>query len=371
MPAILPRDDPKQALRVRRFLLAFLSYLLWSGLVALCALYGYLRIPLSTAFVVIALPMLLANAGIYAVLRSGFNKRFADPSLTMFQIGVATLVTMVTVYFVDEVRGMLLMMYLVTFVFGIFRLRVGQFLALTGLALASYSVAMGLLFLRHPASVNPRMETLQILALGTVLVWFSAVASYIRDLRLRVVKANAELTGALAVIEELAVTDPLTGVCNRRRLMEVLRLEKGRADRGGPVFSACILDLDRFKAVNDALGHLAGDEVLKAVADRLAKSARNVDCVARWGGEEFVILLPQTGLPQALSFAGRVLEEVAGLTFPGLPGDFGVTVSAGVSSYIPGESLDELLTRADNAVYRAKRLGRNRIEAEPPPAPRA
>ncbi|MFH2098113.1 MAG: GGDEF domain-containing protein [Pseudomonadota bacterium] len=369
MFTIIPKDDPKQALRLRRFFLAFLSYLVWTGLVGLCALYGYFRLTLWMTMLIIGLPMLAANVGIYTALRSGYNKRFSDPSLTMFQIGVATLVTMITVYFVDQVRGMLLMVYLVTFVFGIFRLRVGQFLVLTGFALVSYSVAMGLLHLQHPQSVNLRMETLQILSLATVLVWFSVVASYIRDLRLRVVKANAELTGALATIEKLAVQDPLTGVYNRRRLMDVLRQEKGRVDRGGPAFSVCILDLDHFKEVNDRLGHLAGDEVLKAVAEKLVKSARNVDCVARWGGEEFVALLPQTELAQAMVFASRIREEAAELRFPGLPGDFGVTVSVGVATYAPGEPLDDLITRADNAMYRAKHLGRNRIESEPPPAP--
>jgi diguanylate cyclase (GGDEF)-like protein len=158
-------------------------------------------------------------------------------------------------------------------------------------------------------------------------------------------------------LEELATTDSLTGVFNRRKFNEIVTAEIERARRYGTPLSFLILDIDFFKRVNDTLGHEAGDQVLVALAGLLRAALRAVDSLARWGGEEFVVLLPEIESAGAARLAGRLRDAVHEA---GLAG--GVTVSFGVAQWRPDETADELFARADKALYRAKDLGRDRIE---------
>jgi two-component system cell cycle response regulator len=176
-----------------------------------------------------------------------------------------------------------------------------------------------------------------------------------------------ELTMAdKARLEQLALTDPLTQTLNRRALVERLTAELERARRYALELSVLVVDLDHFKAVNDGFGHLVGDDVLCAVARTLQREARAVDIVARYGGEEFVVVLPETGQEGAVAVAERIRQRVAeqpaeiceqyhGLT---------VTVSIGVATAMPSHTSvlpDDLVAAADEALYRAKAHGRNRV----------
>ena len=167
-----------------------------------------------------------------------------------------------------------------------------------------------------------------------------------------------------ARLHELATTDPLTQLLNRRALLERLHHEMDRARRYGTVVTLLLLDIDHFKKVNDTYGHLVGDDILREVAALLQHAARAVDVVARYGGEEFVVVLPETGSEGAVAFADRVRERVAQHAFGGeRHPDLRITVSIGVAPF-PGpriESAEELFARADEALYRAKTDGRNRV----------
>jgi diguanylate cyclase (GGDEF)-like protein len=359
----IPKDDFKQALRIRRFLMAFVSYVIWTGLVAFGISAGFFRLNLGQTFLYIALPLLLVQLGIYALLRSGINKRFDDPSLTMGQMIVATLVISTTLYFTNQGRGVFLMVYLVTFVFGIFRLKMGQFLLITVIALASFGLSIIALYLRHPGLLDMRQEVLQLIVLAAVLPWLSTIGAYISRLRHNITTANARLSEAFVTIEQMAIMDPLTNVCNRRKLLEILEQEMGRTNRGGPVFSVCMIDIDHFKKVNDRFGHIKGDLVLEGFAKAIKDALRSHDTLARFGGEEFVVVLPQTGLAGAISYANRMRSMVETLRFSGLPDSFSITISIGVASYEPGESIESLLARADAAMYSAKAQGRNCVAA--------
>lgn len=166
--------------------------------------------------------------------------------------------------------------------------------------------------------------------------------------------------------ELLAQVDPLTGCLNRRALVQELHAEVTRARRYGLALSVLMIDLDHFKRVNDTRGHLTGDHVLRQVAQLLQAEMRSVDLIARYGGEEFVILLPETALPGAASFAERVRESIAGHDFaePGVE-PLSLTVSVGVATMTGGneEHSDDVLARADAALYRAKRDGRNLVRS--------
>ena len=137
----------------------------------------------------------------------------------------------------------------------------------------------------------------------------------------------------------------------------------GRARRYESVMTLLMIDLDHFKAINDTLGHLVGDDVLRELATLLTESVRSVDLVARFGGEEFVVVLPETGLAGAVRFAERTTERIESRHFVPAHGGVRLTTSIGVASF-PGpgvDSVDDFFARADEALYRAKAAGRNKV----------
>ncbi len=165
--------------------------------------------------------------------------------------------------------------------------------------------------------------------------------------------------------QALAITDPLTGCLNRRALLEELEAELDRMRRYELALSILMIDLDRFKQVNDTRGHLVGDSVLRQVGEMLRREVRSVDVVARYGGEEFVIVLPETQLDGALVFAERIREHIAAHDFAENGDPLKTTVSVGVASVSPREVVDpdSLIALADEALYRAKHEGRNLVRS--------
>lgn len=348
-------DDPDQTIRIKRFLIALGSYAMWVILCTICILQGFTRFDLKD-LLYITIAVMLTNTGLYFVFRTGLNKRFKDPSLTMIQMIIGTFWIMICLYGGGEIRSSMLMLYIVVLVFGVFRLRFLQFLIISCFALVNYSIVVYMIYTFHPEEIKLKVELINILFLATVLPWFSLVGSYITNLRTTIGKA-------LATIEKLAVTDELTQVYNRRRLLEILKEQKAFCDRGNKTFSICILDLDHFKAVNDSFGHEAGDIVLKTVAGAIKHKIRDFDIIARYGGEEFMLVLCGTNGVEALTFAERVREIAEGVRFENM-NDFCITISIGVSEYRPQETFQNTINRADKALYRAKELGRNRVEYE-------
>lgn len=177
----------------------------------------------------------------------------------------------------------------------------------------------------------------------------------------------AGLEQARAELERLSRQDPLTGLANRRELAERIGLELQRANRHEGSFCLAMLDIDRFKRVNDEFGHALGDEVLRRIAAVLRQTCRAVDVVARYGGEEFALALPDTSLAEAVVLCERIRAAVEAHPWGELEARLGVTISAGVVARMPGEDPDAALARADALLYEAKRNGRNRVESGPGP----
>lgn len=177
-----------------------------------------------------------------------------------------------------------------------------------------------------------------------------------------VAKRTAELHAALEEIKALAAIDPLTGALNRSTFDERLGAELARAERYGRGFALIMLDIDGFKAINDALGHLEGDRVLRTLARLVTERVRKCDAVGRWGGEEFVIICPETSLGNATQLAEDIRLGVAAC-------DFGIgrpcTVSLGVTVNEAGDTVDSIVARADMAMYAAKRAGRDCVSLAP------
>ena len=172
------------------------------------------------------------------------------------------------------------------------------------------------------------------------------------------------LEHALHEQERLAVTDPLTGLHNRRFFEEVLKIEAERARRHGAPVSLLVIDLDHFKRVNDTYGHQGGDAVLTTTSRRLAEALRAGDVLARYGGEEFVVILPETGLDDAVAVGERCRMAIGGAPIPAHGHQVAVTASVGVA--VLGEhasSIEDLVRAADHALYLAKRLDRNQVRS--------
>ena len=188
--------------------------------------------------------------------------------------------------------------------------------------------------------------------MGAFAEAFNSMVQALGDARAALEEQNAQL-------ERLATTDALTGLWNRRKFNEVVEAEMARARRYGHPLSLCLLDVDHFKRVNDTYGHDVGDAVLRELAVVMRAELRAVDGLARWGGEEFVVLSVDTPLPGGRDVAERVRLSTARHVFPAVGR---VTVSLGVTEYSRGDTLDVLFSRVDAALYRAKESGRDRVE---------
>jgi len=176
-------------------------------------------------------------------------------------------------------------------------------------------------------------------------------------------RKNKQLEDMLTRVETLAITDPLTGLFNRRRFETILELEFKKTHRYQTPLSCLMIDIDHFKTVNDSFGHHVGDAVLRDVALLIQRGIREVDTAARWGGEEFTVLMPTITKENAVQPATRILNSVAGYAFPEVSGR-SITISIGIAD-VPNKEIDagaKLVHAADLAMYDAKKNGRNRIE---------
>lgn len=173
------------------------------------------------------------------------------------------------------------------------------------------------------------------------------------------------VTSANRKLRRMATTDSLTGLFNRRHMTSLAEKELARFQRSGHPVAFLVLDIDHFKSINDQYGHEAGDRVLEEVAGIIRAQLRTQDLIARWGGEEFLAVLPDTGLNCAQASAERMRGALLAHDWRSPDGErIDITISAGVSEFRQGDSLNSAISRADRALYRSKELGRNRVELE-------
>ena len=219
---------------------------------------------------------------------------------------------------------------------------------------------------RRAPLAPPSMELLTLLRetikhQRSIALDFRSLQAEVRSLRCE----RDNLAVALRHTEALSLTDELTGLPNRRAFVQRLEQELSRSQRSGRPLAMVLLDIDNFKGVNDRYGHYVGDMILRCYAESMVRELRQHDLLARYGGEEFVLLLPETSLEDArnalvkLSLRMRREPLDAGSVSIDLP-----SFSAGIAGLRPGESAKVLINRADQSLYRAKRLGRNRIETD-------
>ena len=352
----LPIRSPEQlqALRLRRFGMASSTYALGLSILAVCWHLG--RFP-GPALVWVTVLFGLINLGLLTVFASGWNERAPDPSLTAAQVCLG--VTMVAVILVlgRELQFVAAPFYSVLFVFGMLRLSGRELAGVAVYVLTSYFAAVLLRFHLYADGLDHRVEFVGMALVVGSSVWFATAASYISRLRARL-RASIQQVGALAA------QDPLTGLANRRQIDLELEAAVAHARRHRLPLCVAVVDVDHFKAVNDRHGHAVGDEVLRRLAHCLASALRAGDHLGRFGGEEFLLVLPATPLAQAGLMAERLRAQVEALR-PLPAADPAVTASFGLAGLGDGEHLSDLLRRADRALYRAKDAGRNRVEIAP------
>lgn len=302
-----------------------------------------------------------------ALFLRGDNLRFRDPSLTEAQVMVGVILLTCLIAQFDTARGTLMMFYVLILMFGVFQLQPRVFVRCA--ALAFFGFALVNLWEGYQMRLSdPGLALMQCCALFIALVWQSLFASYVQALRQRMrqrryaLQAHQDtLRGMMRQLEDLVATDELTGLYNRRHF---LRLALRELDNLAPgrQHGLALIDLDYFKRINDVHGHAAGDRVLQTFAAVGRACLRDGDVLARYGGEEFVLFLPNTDADQFTSCCERLREAFASAEPVGVQ-VANLSLSAGMTLLNPGDDLDEALQRADQALYRAKRGGRNRCDA--------
>lgn len=352
----LQSQEEAQRLRLQRMVWGFGNQTCTMLIVA--GLYGFGMLPgpraLEYALVIIAI-----NALFVLLVKTGLNLRFRDPSMTAAQIIAPVWPAIYIMFFVTDPQARMAFLLMATggLLFGMFALGRRGMLMVGGMIVFSYLVLIAALEALAPERVDLRVEAVIVFAYASVLVMVAYLGSFIAGMRDKLRQQNRRLA-------ELATRDPLTHLPNRRSVMEQLAQEVCRAERRTPEQHAlCIsmLDVDDFKTINDTWGHDVGDAVLCRLSDTLQQIMREGDSVGRFGGEEFVIVLPETTPEAADAASERIRQTIAGLTFPELPEDTRITVSQGVVVHRVGETLKETIKRADAALYEAKNKGRDTV----------
>jgi diguanylate cyclase (GGDEF)-like protein len=307
--------------------------------------------------------IVVAMLTFYALMRSGLNLRSAEPTLAFQQVLVAQTLAAGAYAFSGPVHAATLMLFALIMIFGMFDMQVRHARFLT-----VYSVTLiGLVMLWRtqdlPEVYIARLELIYLVMLATVLAAISQVSVLLSTMRRRLKTQKGDLERAMAHIQLLATHDELTGLANRRHILDLINQHALLHARGGPSFYLAMADLDHFKNINDIHGHAVGDEALRTFARQAHTQLRNTDAVGRWGGEEFLLLMPETppgdpnvGLERlrASLAACEASQQVAGLH---------VQFSAGLSRYREGETISATIERADRAMYAAKAAGRHRTVA--------
>ena len=309
-------------------------------------------------FVSVAAVVVAVVTVFYSVFRFGFNLRFQEPSMMMPQLMISLLIMLGVAYLERATQLALVPFVLIAFSFGIFRLSTASLILLSVGCLATY---LGIILLRAHVEgydFSFRADLAQWCVLALTLPGMILVGKQIQNLRqlLRATRYQLEH------YEEKSVRDELTGLYNRRQLQSELERAKLQADSRGVPFSICLIDIDKFKEINDNNGHLVGDTILKEFARVARDSIRDTDILGRYGGDEFLQILPDTDVKGAVMHAERLRVYAHFLDFQKILEQKHISLSIGVAQYRRGEKITDVISRADSALYQAKQLGRNRVE---------
>jgi diguanylate cyclase (GGDEF)-like protein len=356
-----PLQLTKRRLAHRRQTLALqvASYALGATVLAIYAHAGTIPMLIPSAFFLCGVALI----GVFAILSETLvSDRFEDHFLAIFQVGGHVAIQLMFLLAAPQIGyAFLNVLFLI---FSVAALRMTPRQAAIAWTFTTLAVMQIFLVLQIPFGI-PLATTSERLAAGLCFVLTigqcAFVGLYGDQMRKRLHKRGVELSEAYKRIEELAELDELTGSFNRRCIMRMLDDEIAHARRLGTPCAIALIDLDWFKRVNDHYGHPTGDEVLRTFAITVFANIRQIDRFGRYGGEEFLLVLPDTPDDEAARTLNRLRAIIADLDWSAFSPGMQVTISAGVATLKPDETPDAFLARADSALYIAKARGRNRI----------
>jgi diguanylate cyclase (GGDEF)-like protein len=301
--------------------------------------------------------------GFFVVLSEAHvNDRFEDHYLTIFQVGGHVALQLTFLLAAPEIGYAFLSVLFLIFGFGALRMTSRQ--ATIAWTLTTMGLAPIFLLTNTPIGMPVATDIERFAAMLCYILTIGQcafVGLYGSSLRKMLYNRSFELKEANRRIEELAELDELTGSLNRRCIMRMLDEEVSRARRTKTPCSIALIDLDWFKRINDIYGHPTGDEVLRTFAISVFANIRNIDRLGRYGGEEFLLVLPDTPGEAAARIVERLRSIIGELDWSAFSPDLRVTISAGIATLRPDETADSFLARADSALYTAKAQGRDRI----------
>lgn len=343
--------------RTNRIVLVICGLVIYALFCMGLARHGHLQVT-GSAFVLLLSVWALGLVAL--MLADEIRGRFDAGALTFSKALWCNLGVVATASLVPHLlRLLLLVVPLFGVLYAALHLQRKQMLLIGAITWVAYLViAIGLTLIR---SGDPAFEGLMGVAFTCMLAAMVAMASEVTALREAFDRRREKLNEAMEQLSDLAMRDELTGLYNRRYIMDVLARQKALADRGHLSFTLCYCDLDHFKLINDRYGHQTGDQVLIDFA-RVAESVvRSVDFVARLGGEEFLLVLVGADGDTASRAARRLCERTKFLAMIPQAPDYRLTVSVGIASFRRGERIEDVIQRADRALYEAKSQGRDRI----------
>jgi len=340
------------------FWMVVLSYAIDFALMLALWATGALALDIPLAYGGVAI---LINTFFYVILGNGWTERLRDHYIAMPYLLAHSAVNLLFVFLAPEIGVLMLMVMFIIFASSSLRMNLNRMLTSTGIITviaAALIVWLGNRFTMPIETVPQRL--LCGLWFALCLTRISLLGLFSSRLRETLAVRNKQLAETFAKLDELATHDELTGLYNRRAIMELLEEERQRLLRTGNSFAVALLDVDHFKHINDQFGHLVGDEVLRTFARKAGSSLRTTDRLGRYGGEEFLVLFTATTNQEvALCATERIRNAIGQNNWNPLTSDKPVTVSAGVAVCQRDETAEQLLARADTALYRAKGEGRN------------
>jgi diguanylate cyclase (GGDEF)-like protein len=354
---LIMTNDSQQRLRLNRSLTSMFVYVVSILTIEYSIRNGIIGNPAPVRW--LQAGMIVWMAGVYAILRSGLNERLSDRGLTNLQIlGANSWITM-GYALCAPIRGGMMMLLALVMVFGIFDLSRRGRAIVNAWTLSLFGAVQWYVSQKYPAEYPPRIELAHWLMVATIVPLVSILGGQLNGMRVKLKQQKADLIEAMDRIREMAQHDELTGLYNRRHMNELIANAVRQMERSGLCFSICIMDIDFFKKVNDTYGHGIGDDVLRNFAEQASRNLRETDSIARWGGEEFLLLMGNTRAEHALVPVQRLHTAINNMVVPTVP-RLRVTFSAGVAQFREGETIEDAIERADHALYRAKQNGRNR-----------
>lgn len=302
--------------------------------------------------------------------KKDLTKSFAQ-SMLVLQLFAWYVVFCITLFFMAQLKVLLLITSIMAFIFSLkhANFRVSIIIILL-ISVSYYIIAYtGINYFQQPGDL--RFEALVLTSFTPVCIFVAYMAekenrqqTLLQAAFINIEKVTREREIAIKQLEHVAATDELTGLPNRRSMRAMLEHQMQRFLRYKSPFCVLMIDVDHFKLVNDKYGHQSGDDVLVHIAEVMKSTLRTSDILARWGGEEFIVMLPDTSLNDATEIAKRLCNEVEKSYLVISQKKLYFTISAGLTQTVKQSSIDEIIQSADRMLYQAKDYGRNRVEVD-------